>query len=353
MTIFEYSNLEGTNMNALLSHLAFLEIGAPDSAASAAFYVEKFGMRIVEQQGDTYFLRAWGDHYRHSLVIRPADDACLITMAWRTASESALDAAVARVEAAAGSEGRWSEAADHHGRAYSFTGPLGHNMTLLWEIEGYEADPDHASVYPDRPEKRSLHAAAPRFLDHVTIAATDVQRFAEWYSEVLGFRIMAYTTLEDAPIHVFGVLTTNEKSHDLGIVLDTSTTAGRVHHIAFWVDHPEDLVRTAEVMTEFRTPIEYGPSMHGIGEQHFLYFRDPSGLRVELNSGGYRNYVPDWQPRTWKPSEGSNSFFRNWDMPDSMMEAFPKAEGRTATEQGVSPDLAEELLNPWATQSGH
>jgi catechol 2,3-dioxygenase len=336
-------------MTTPLSHLAYLEIGSPDPAASAKFYTEKFGMRLLDQDGDTYYLRCWGDHYPYSLVISQAPDAVLKTMTWRTSSNAELDAAVERIETVGGVTGTWAESGRNHGRAYSFVGPLGHTMTLLWEIDHYTADAAHSSVYPDRPEKRSLHAAAPRFLDHVTIAASDVKKFAEWYADVLGFRIMAYTTLEDAPIYVFGVLSTNEKSHDLGIVLDTSSAPGRVHHIAFWVDHPEDLVRTAEIMTENGVPIEYGPSIHGIGEQHFLYFRDPSTLRVELNSGGYRNYVPDWEPRAWKPSDGSNSFLRNWNMPDSMMEAFPSANGLTATEQGAPPALEAELMNPWST----
>jgi catechol 2,3-dioxygenase len=177
---------------------------------------------------------------------------------------------------------------------------------------------------------------------------------------VLGFRVMAYTDLEDAPVTVFSVLTTNEKSHDLGIVIDTSEARGRVHHIAFWADHPEDLARTADVLIENGTAIEYGPSVHGIGEQNFLYFREPSSLRVELNSGGYRNYVPDWEPRAWVPSQGSNDFYRNWHMPDSMMEAFPAAPGMTATEDGASPALHAALTdsapsnaalaNPWAAK---
>ena len=339
-------------MTTPLSHLAYLETGSPAPADSVAFYTEKFGMRVVDRDGDTYYLRCWGDHYRYSLVVSPAPDAVLKTMTWRTSSEEALDDAARRVESVGGVTGRWSEPGAGHGRAYTFEGPLGHTMTLLWEIDEYVAEPGHRSAFPDRPEKRSRHAAAPRFLDHVTIAASDVRRFAEWYSEVLGFRIMGYTDLEEAPVTVFGVLTTNEKSHDLGIVLDTSSTPGRVHHIAFWVDHPEDLVRTADLMIENGVPIEYGPSIHGIGEQHYLYFREPSTLRVEVNSGGYRNYVPDWRPRTWKPSEGSNNFFRNWDMPDSMMQAFPAADGRTATEQGAPPELRQELLNPWSTTTG-
>lgn len=331
-----------------LAHLAYVEVGSADPAASGAFYSQQFGMRIVDEVDDRLFLRAWGDHYRYSLIVSKAEDACLKTMAWRTASDEDLDAAVASVESE-GVVGVWAEPAEHRGRAYSFDGPYGHSMTLLWEFDDYVAAPDHASVYPDRAEKRSVHAAAPRFLDHVTVSASDVRGFAEWYSRVLGFRTMAFTTLDESTITVFGVLTTNEKSHDLGVLLDTSKTDGRIHHYAWWVDQPEDLVRTAEILTEYGIPIEYGPSIHGIGEQHFLYFREPgSGIRIEVNSGGYRNYVPDWKPRTWVPAQGSNSFFRNLPVPSSMMEAFPAAEGKTATEQGVPDELAEELRNPWS-----
>jgi catechol 2,3-dioxygenase len=341
---------EAHAMPRLLAHLASLEVTSPDVAASVTFYEDKFGLRVVDRVGPKVYLRSWGDHYRYSLVVAPGADAGLADMTWRTSSAEALDELATRVEAA-GVTGHWRT--DHHaqGRTYTFTGPYGHRMSLVWEVTEYVAEEGFASTFPDRPERRSSHAAAPRNLDHVTIACSDVRGFAQWYSDVLGFRIMGYTDLDDAPVTVFSVLTTNEKSHDLGIVVDTSDSPGRVHHIAFWADHPEDLVRTADLLVENGTPIEYGPSIHGIGEQNYLYFREPSTLRVEVNSGGYRNYVPDWKPRTWTPSQGSNNQFRNWDMPDSMMEAFPASAGLTATEDGASPELREALVNPWSTST--
>lgn len=334
-------------MSRHLGHLVTLEITSPDPEASATFYEQKFGLRIVDRIGDKIYLRCWGDYYHHSIIIAPGTDAGLANMTWRTDSDESLDALVAAIEAR-GTIGEWRDDEHAQGRTYSFVGPYGHRVSLVWEVTEYVAEPGFESTYPDRPERRSSHAAAPRFLDHVTIAASDVRGFAAWYSEVLGFRVMAYTDLEDAPITVFSVLTTNEKSHDLGIVLDTSDTAGRVHHIAFWADHPEDLARTADVMIENGTPMEYGPSIHGIGEQTYLYFREPSSLRVELNSGGYRNYVPDWRAKTWTPSQGSNNIYRNTPLPDSMMEAFPAASGMTATEDGAPEPLREALANPWA-----
>ncbi|WGW11893.1 VOC family protein [Saxibacter everestensis] len=334
-------------MEKLLAHVSHLEITSPDVEASARFYVEDFGLREVRRENGRVYLRCWGDYDSYSLVLVPGDEPGLHMMAWRTTSAEALEAAAGRIEDS-GITGSWTEGGYGYGRAYEFVGPYGHPMRLVWEVEKYEAPKGLASIYPDRPEKRSRHSAAPRFLDHVTVASQDVRGFASWYSDVLGFRTMAFTDLEEAPITVFSVLTTNEKSHDLGVVLDTSERAGRVNHIAFWVDAHEDLLRTADILMEWGTPMEYGPSIHGIGEQNFLYFREPSALRVELNSGGYRNYVPDWTANTWTPSQGSNNFYRNGAMPHSMTESFPLAEGLTATEEGAPDEMKEALLNPYA-----
>jgi catechol 2,3-dioxygenase len=337
-------------MITLLSHLTHVEIAAPDVEASVTFYKERLGLREVGREDGRVYLRSWGDYTQHSVVISEGPEPALIEAGWRTTSAEALEEAARRVEAA-GVVGQWSEGRLGSGRSYVFTGPWGHTFRLAWEVDQYEAAEDHASIFPDRPERRSSTAGAPRNLDHVTIAATDVRAFAEWHRDVLGFRIMAYTVLDEAPITVFAVITTNEKSHDLGIVLDSSSRPGRINHYAFWVDTREELLIAADVLMENGTDIEYGPSIHGIGEQSFLYFRDPSGLRIEVNTGGYRNYVPDWKPNDWKPSIGSNSIYRNGAMPMSMTESFPPDEGRpTATEEGVYPGTEEALLNPYAQQ---
>ncbi|MGW4931074.1 VOC family protein [Agromyces sp. NPDC004153] len=334
-------------MITLLSHLSHVEIAAPDVEASVAFYEERLGLREVGRDGGKVYLRSWGDYTHHSVVISEGPEPALVEIGWRTTSPEALEEAARRVEEA-GVTGEWSDSGPGRGRSYVFTGPWGHTIRLAWDVEQYHAEDEHASVFPDRPEKRSSVAGAPRFLDHVTIAASDVKAFAKWHHDVLGFRIMAYTELDEAPVTVFAVITTNEKSHDLGVVLDSSSRPGRINHYAFWVDTREELLIAADVLMENGVHIEYGPSIHGIGEQSFLYFRDPSGLRIEVNTGGYRNYVPDWDANTWKPSTGSNNLYRNGAMPMSMTESFPPDEGHpTATEEGIVPGTEEALLNPY------
>ncbi|MGP6176294.1 VOC family protein [Microbacterium sp. A196] len=337
-------------MIKLLSHLSYVAITTPDVEASVKFYEEQVGLTVVDRIGGAVYLRCWGDYYAYSVVVVPGDEPALETMAWRTTSAEALEEAAKRIEAA-GVQGEWIDDLPLIGRAYRFTGPYGHHMTLHWDVTRHQAQGDTASIYPDRPEKRSKVAGAPRQLDHVTIAASDVDGFVKWYVDVLGFRFMARTVLDEAPISVFSVLTTNEKSHDLGIVLDSSSVAGRINHYAFWVDTREELLIAADTLMENGTPMEYGPNIHGIGEQTFLYYREPSTMRIEVNTGGYRNYVPDWEAQTWRPSQGSSNFYRNGSMPMSMTESFPPADGPSATEEGVPDEIKDLLLNPY-TQHG-
>jgi catechol 2,3-dioxygenase len=330
-------------MIKLLSQLTHVEIYATDMDASVRYYEQVLGLRVLERAGSKVYLRAWGDYYPYSVVLVPGGEPGLAMMAWRTSSAEALDEAVRRVEDS-GHSGKWLEPGARLGRSYVFTGPYGHTIQLFWDVEQYKAEGALRSQYPDRPEKRSSHGVAPRHLDHVTVAARDVTGFCEWYRDILGFRIMAYAELPQGNLTFFGVLTTNEKSHDLGVLLDASDRPGRVHHYAFWVDTGEDLKRGAQLLIENGTPIEFGPGVHGIGEQEFLYFRDPSRLRVEINSGGYRNYVPDWQPHRWTLEEGPNDLYRNVPLPQTMLEAFPPAPEPTATEQGIVPGTEDELI---------
>lgn len=332
-------------MSQLLSQFTHIEIRALDLDESVRYYEEQVGLRVVDRDDDKVYLRAWGDYYRYSLVLSRGEQSGMVSMAWRTSSPEALDEAAARVEAA-GYPGAWLEPGAHLGRSYVFTGPYGHTMQLFWEAERYHGEGAFASKYPDRPERRSSRGLAPRHLDHVTIASPDVEGFSNWYHDTLGFRQMAFAGFEiqGQSVTFFGVLTTNEKSHDLGILLDSSDAPGRIHHYAWWVETREDLVRAADLLIENGTPIEYGPGVHGIGEQVFLYFREPSGLRIEVNTGGYRNYVPDWEPNRWTPLLGADDFYRNVTLPQSMLEAFPPASKPTATEQGLVAGTEEAII---------
>ena len=168
------------------------------------------------------------------------------------------------------------------------------------------------SPFPNRPQRFVPRGVAARQIDHVTVATADPGSDAAWYRDTLGHRFMEYTVIPDRPDWVvFAMTTVCERAHDMGLVWDPSPVRGRINHLAYWVDSREELLRAADVLLNQDVAIEFGPGKHGMGEQDYLYFREPGGVRIELNAGGYRNYEPDFETVRFEPQQGSNVFYKN------------------------------------------
>jgi catechol 2,3-dioxygenase len=329
----------------LIAHLAHVEILTPRPEESLRFYKDVLGLEETVREGQSVYLRGWGEWHHHSLQLTEAEHPGLGHIGWRTWSADDLTAAIGRVDGADAGVG-WFEGAMGHGPAYRFISPGGQTHELFWESEEFVPPAGMESPFPDRPQRFAPRGIAPRMLDHVTVMAKDPMGDAEWMRDTLGSTFTEYTMLDDeSPLVVFAMSTNNEKSHDLGLILDQSDVPGRIHHLAWWVDSREELLRAADILLNADIAIEFGPGRHGMGEQDYLYLREPGGVRVEINTGGYRNYVPDWQTRRWVPSQGSNVFYRNMGAPDSMMEAFPPAD--------PGADADEAAANPWSAASVH
>jgi catechol 2,3-dioxygenase len=329
--------------NRLIAHLAHVEVLSPKPEESLRFYHDVLGLEESGREGESVYLRGWGEWDHHSLKLTAAAQAGLGHVGWRMLSPEHLATAVARVEATGAGIG-WHEDSVGHGAAYRYHGPGGQIHELIWDVERYAAPPELRSSYPNRPQAFRPRGISPRQIDHVTVMTPNPLADAQWYRDTVGYKFTEYTVLDDAEVPVFAMITNCEKSHDLGLIADHSGVPGRLHHVAYWVDSRDELLRAADILIGHGTQIEFGPGRHGMGEQDYLYAREPGGVRIEVNTGGYRLYVPDWETLRWTPSQGSNVFYRNTPMPDSMMEGTPPVDH-------APPEGAE--ANPWAASSVH
>lgn len=327
--------------NHLIAHLAHVEILTPKPEESLAFYHDVLGLEETSREGQSVFLRGWGEWSHHSLQLTESEAPGIGHTGWRMCNPGDLETAVARAEKAGAGEG-WKNDSVGHGPAYRLRGPGGHIHELFWDNIAYVPPPGMESSFPDRPQRYVPRGVYPRQIDHVTLATADPLGDAEWYRDTLAFTFTEYTVLDHADVPVFAMCTNNEKSHDLGLLIDQSPARGRIHHFAWWVDSREELIRAADIFLNADIAIEFGPGRHGMGEQDYLYVREPGGVRVEVNTGGYRLYVPDWETKKWTPAQGSNMFYRNLDMPTSMLEAAPPVGPDTKASED------EEILNPWS-----
>ena len=270
-------------------------------------------------------------------------------MAWRTSSAEALDEA-ARRDRGRRRQGEWSTAAEHRPRLPVHRPVRPRDDAALGRRAPRSARATRARSTPTAPRTSQQDRRAPRASSTTSRSpratstrsrsgTTTCSASASW-----PHRARRGARSRCSPC------SPPTRSRTTSASCSTARRrAGRINHYAFWVDTREELLHRRRHAHGERHPDRVRPDhpRHRRADLPLLP-RALARLRIELNTGGYRNYVPDWEPNTWKPSLGSNNFYRNGAMPMSMTETFPPADGPSATEEGVSRRDQDALLNPYA-----
>jgi catechol 2,3-dioxygenase len=312
---------------SLISQLAHVELITPTPQDSVDFWTQVIGLEETTREGQSVYLRGWGDRFHHTLVLTEGAQPGVGHIGWRASGAEELETAAERLEQAGAGQG-WVDPSVGHGRAFQYRSPAGgHLHEIFWDVDRYVPPAGMEPRHPNRPQRFVPRGVAARCIDHVTITTPDPDGDAKWFRDTLGHRYTEYTVTPDNPdFPVFAFTTVCERGHDMGLVWEPTGVQGRINHFAYFVESRENLLRAADVLLNQDVALEFGPGKHGMGEQDYLYFREPSGLRVELNAGGYRNYEPDLETLRYEPQAGSNVFYRNLSMPHSMFESFPPVE---------------------------
>ena len=118
-------------------------------------------------------------------------------------------------------------------------------------------------------------------LDHVALSVRDVERSAQWYADVLGFKRLHEGMWNGTPIFVgngaaaIALFPVREKggstSHDRASV--------RTLHFAFRADR-ENFLRAQDELK--KRAIAFDFQNHEIS--HSIYFRDPDGHQIEITT---------------------------------------------------------------------
>ena len=277
------------------------ELLTPKAEESLRFFVDVLGMEVEATEGQSVFLRGWGDYARYSLKLTESDTSGLDHMALRAWSPEALERRVAAVEATGLGEG-WIDGDLGHGPAYRFRDPDGHLMELYFETEKYDP-PEHLKPsLKNQPQRYVGRGAAVKRLDHINLMAADVRPTREFCEDVLGYRLYERIELDDGT-EAGAWMSLSIAAHELIYVADAHGARGRLHHLAFWVDTREECLRAADLFLDNGVEIEAAPSKHGIAQGFFLYGFEPGGNRIEVTTGGYLVYDPDPEPTVWTEEE--------------------------------------------------
>lgn len=286
---------------AKLGHVAMV---TKDIDKSLWFWRDIVGLDEVGNDGETVYLRSWGEFEHHSLSLREGPESGIDHIGWRTGAAEDVNAFGTLLEAN-GTPVSYVEGGTElgHGDSIRFVAAGAYPYELYFDVEKPHLGPERTSRLKNNSGKPFARGISPRRIDHVNMRAADVQAVENWHMDTFGFKKREYMTLPDGT--VLGTwLSVTSLVHDIAVVLDPDGRDGQFHHVAYYLDNWQEILRAMDVLSEAGIKPDLGPGRHGISQAFFCYVTDPgSGLRVELFSGGYQIFDPDWEPIEWHLSE--------------------------------------------------
>jgi catechol 2,3-dioxygenase len=290
-----------------IAHAGHAELRVTDLEGSRRFFTESLGLFASDESDTQVYLRAWQDFEHHTLVLTQAEESGVEHIAWRVQAPEDL----ATFEATLKAEGvaTWWVAGGSgelgHGDALRFLSPVsGIPFELYYEVEKYhERDPAMKSRLASHPQRFTGNGIAPRRFDHFNFLVDDVAGEQEWVSRVLGIR-HNYYVVGDGETRLGSWLASTNLSHEVGFMRNRAQDGNHLHHVGYYVESPDQLVRGATILMEAGYKIEWGPGAHGTSGAMFLYVFEPSGHRIEVWTGGFLLFAPDWEPIRWDPEIG-------------------------------------------------
>ena len=273
--------------------------------AALAHYRDLLGLIETgrDEQGRVY-LKAWTETDKFSLVLREADEPGMDFMAFKVVDEATLERLgddLARhgcvVELVAAGELKGC------GRRVRFLAPSGHFFELYAEKE-YTGKWGIEEVNPEAWPRGLKGMRALRF-DHCLMYGDELEATYELFTEVLGF-YLTEQVVDDQGKRIAQFLSLSTKAHDVAFIFHPEK--GRFHHVSFYLETWEDILRAADLISMTDTSIDIGPTRHGLTHGKTIYFFDPSGNRNEVFCGGDSNY-PDHKPVTWTSDQLGKAIF--------------------------------------------
>ncbi|WP_323771021.1 3,4-dihydroxyphenylacetate 2,3-dioxygenase [Antarctobacter sp.] len=299
--------------------LSHVEFGVTDLAASRAFYVDTLGLQVTEESDEVICLRALEERGHHCMVLRRADRATARYLSYKVYAEEDLDKAHDWFSAE-GHPVEWVERS-HQGRTLRTQDCFGAPMEFYFRMD---------RLPPIHQEYRLYHGVKPLRIDHFNCFAPDVDKAVEFYGR-LGFRVTEYTEDDESKKLWAAWMHRKGGVHDVAF---TNGTGPRLHHTAFWVPTPLNIIDLLDLMstTGYLANIERGPGRHGISNAFFLYIRDPDGHRIEIYCSDYQTVDPDLEPIKWDLKDPQRQTLWGAPAPQSWFEEGSLFEGVTPVE---------------------
>jgi catechol 2,3-dioxygenase len=266
--------------------LSHVELRVTDLSWSRAYYVDMLGLQVTHEDAGCIYLRALEERGHHCMILRKADTASVGVLGFKVWSEDDLDRA-AHWFGARGLPVAWVER-PFMGRVLATRDPWGVPLAFYAAMD---------RLPPIHQQYALYRGVKPLRIDHFNLFSANVDAAVAFYGD-MGFRLTEYTADEVTGRTWAAWMHRKGGVHDVAF---TNGTGPRLHHTAFWVPTPLNIIDLLDLMatTGYLGNIERGPGRHGISNAFFLYIRDNDGHRTEIYCSDYQTVDPDLEPIRW------------------------------------------------------
>jgi catechol 2,3-dioxygenase len=266
--------------------LSHVELVVTDLAKSRAFYADTLGLQVTGENSPHIYLRAMEERGHHCVILTKGATPSVRVLGFKVYSDADLDKAKTWFEAR-GRKTEWVKR-PHQGRTLLTSDPHGIPLEFYATMDKLPHIHQQYKLY---------RGVKPLRIDHFNCFTESVDDSVAFYN-AMGFRVTEYTEDEDSKKLWAAWMHRKGGVHDMAF---TNGTGPRLHHVAFWVPTPLNIIDLLDLMstTGYLANIERGPGRHGISNAFFLYIRDPDGHRIEIYCSDYQTVDPDLDPIKW------------------------------------------------------
>lgn len=282
-----------------------VQIRVLDIGEAVAHYRDVLGLIEVEtDSAGRVYLKGWTEVDKFSVVLREADEPGMDFMGFKVLNIEVLDQLTVELkEFGCKVEEIPAGELNGCGRRTRFDSPTGH----MFEIFAEKEQTGKWGLTKTNPEAwpRGLKGMKATRFDHCLLYGIDIDGTLNLFRDVLGFDL-AEQVVDPEGNRAAQFLTVSMKAHDIAFIKHDED--GKFHHVSFFLDTWQDVLRAADLISMEDISLDIGPTRHGLTHGQTVYFFDPSGNRNEVFNGGDYHY-PDHEPVTWKAEDLGKAIF--------------------------------------------
>ncbi|HQS96085.1 MAG: oxidoreductase [Novosphingobium sp. 17-62-19] len=247
-----------------VTEIRYVGYGVVEFEAEKNYYVDAFGLELVDSDNNTAWLKTQGHDEHHVVRLRKAEANRLDVISLAAASRSDVDTLCDKARAAGCSLVCEPHELNTPGGGYGFRffSPDGLQIEISCDVA--------------RGGKRGLAhwEGLPVKISHIVLHSPQHQELVQFFTDVLGFKISDW--LGD----FMCFLRCNSAHHRIAILPGPPC----LNHVAYDMLSVDDMMRGAHRLKLKGTEIQWGPGRHTAGNNAFSYFVTPAGFAVEYTA---------------------------------------------------------------------